>query len=114
MGLLVEGRWQDVWYSTKSTGGRFVRKDAAFRNWITVDGSAGPTGIGGFNASYDPAQQALAIRLRVGLVTTDGLTIDPTTGIVTPATADFAAHASDTVPKADANWPKIKADLDSH
>ena len=37
MGLLVEGRWQDVWYPTKSTGGRFVRKDAAFRNWITVD-----------------------------------------------------------------------------
>ena len=50
MGLLVEGRWQDVWYPTKSTGGRFVRKDAAFRNWITVDGSAGPTGIGGFTS----------------------------------------------------------------
>lgn len=50
MGLLVEGRWQDVWYPTKSTGGRFVRKDAAFRNWITVDGSAGPTGIGGFKS----------------------------------------------------------------
>ena len=32
MGLLVEGQWHDVWYSTKSTGGRFVRKDAAFRN----------------------------------------------------------------------------------
>jgi glutathionyl-hydroquinone reductase len=50
MGLLVEGRWQDVWYPTKSTGGRFVRKDAAFRNWITADGSAGPTGEGGFKA----------------------------------------------------------------
>src|SRR5258708_6042105 len=50
MGLLVEGRWQEVWYPTKSTGGRFVRKDAAFRNWITVDGSAGPTGIGGFKS----------------------------------------------------------------
>src|SRR5229473_6652756 len=50
MGLLVEGRWQDVWYPTKSTGGRFARKDAAFRNWITVDGSAGPTGIGGFKS----------------------------------------------------------------
>src|ERR1700752_3830058 len=29
---------------------RFVRKDAAFRNWITADGSAGPSGIGGFKA----------------------------------------------------------------
>ena len=53
MGLLVEGRWQDVWYPTKSTSGRFVRKDAAFRNWITADGSAGPMGGGGFKAEAD-------------------------------------------------------------
>ena len=38
MGLLVDGKWQDKWYDTKSTGGRFVRKQAAFRNWITPDG----------------------------------------------------------------------------
>jgi glutathionyl-hydroquinone reductase len=50
MGLLVEGQWRDVWYDTKSTRGRFVRKDAAFRNWITADGSAGPSGVGGFKA----------------------------------------------------------------
>ena len=35
MGLLVEGQRRDVWYDTKSTHGRFVRKDAAFRNWIS-------------------------------------------------------------------------------
>ena len=39
MGMLVEGKWVDQWYNTKSTGGRFVRKDAAFRNWIKADGS---------------------------------------------------------------------------
>ncbi|TWB31669.1 glutathione S-transferase family protein [Nitrospirillum bahiense] len=50
MGLLVEGEWRDVWYETKSTGGRFVRKDSAFRNWVTADGSAGPNGDGGFKA----------------------------------------------------------------
>jgi putative glutathione S-transferase len=50
MGLLVEGQWRDVWYDTASTRGRFVRKDAAFRNWITADGSAGPSGSGGFKA----------------------------------------------------------------
>ena len=50
MGLLVEGKWQDQWYDTKSTGGHFVRKDSQFRNWITADGSAGPTGEGGFKA----------------------------------------------------------------
>jgi putative glutathione S-transferase len=50
MGLLVDGQWRDVWYDTRSTHGRFLRKDAAFRNWITADGSAGPSGVGGFKA----------------------------------------------------------------
>ncbi|MFC4524509.1 glutathione S-transferase family protein [Cupriavidus pinatubonensis] len=50
MGLLVNGQWQDKWYDTASTGGRFVRKDAAFRNWITADGAPGPSGNGGFAA----------------------------------------------------------------
>lgn len=48
MGLLVEGKWKDEWYDTKSTGGHFIRKDSQFRNWITADGSAGPTGEAGF------------------------------------------------------------------
>ncbi|SNY92686.1 putative glutathione S-transferase [Cohaesibacter sp. ES.047] len=50
MGLLVDGKWHDQWYDTKSTGGRFVRKESAFRNWITSDGSAGPSGEAGFKA----------------------------------------------------------------
>jgi hypothetical protein len=33
LGLLVEGRWQDEWYDTNSTGGRFVRKESAFRDF---------------------------------------------------------------------------------
>ncbi|NNE22262.1 MAG: glutathione S-transferase family protein, partial [Rhizobiales bacterium] len=53
MGLLVDGTWQDQWYDTKSTGGRFVRKDASFRNWITEDGAVGPSGEGGFAAEAD-------------------------------------------------------------
>ncbi|MGK7889783.1 MAG: glutathione S-transferase family protein [Leptolyngbyaceae cyanobacterium] len=53
MGLLVEGKWQDQWYDTSSTGGRFVRKDSQFRSWVTADGSAGPTGTGGFKAERD-------------------------------------------------------------
>lgn len=51
MGQLVDGTWHDVWYDTKSTGGAFKRKDATFRNWITADGSAGPSGKGGFVAA---------------------------------------------------------------
>ena len=50
MGLLVDGQWVDQWYDTKKTGGRFVRTQTQFRNWITADGSAGPTGQAGFKA----------------------------------------------------------------
>jgi len=50
MGLLVDGKWQDEWYDTKSSGGKFERSAAKFRNWITADGSAGPSGAGGFKA----------------------------------------------------------------
>lgn len=50
MGLLVDGKWQDQWYDTKSTGGRFERSGSQFRNWITRDGSPGPSGNGGFQA----------------------------------------------------------------
>ncbi|PCJ93470.1 MAG: glutathione-dependent reductase [Hyphomicrobiales bacterium] len=50
MGLLVEGTWHDTWYDTKASGGRFVRTDASYRNWITADGSAGPSGEDGFKA----------------------------------------------------------------
>jgi putative glutathione S-transferase len=51
MGLLVDGVWQDRWYDTKSSGGRFVRHDAAFRNWVTPDGAPGPSGEGEFKAA---------------------------------------------------------------
>lgn len=50
MGLLIDGKWHDQWYDTAATGGRFVRSDAQFRNWVTPDGSAGPTGEPGFKA----------------------------------------------------------------
>ena len=50
MGQLVDGTWHDVWYDTASTGGAFERTTAKFRNWITADGAAGPTGEGGFPA----------------------------------------------------------------
>ncbi len=37
-------RWE------KSVKGEFVRWQSAFRNWVTVDGRAGPSGEGGFAA----------------------------------------------------------------
>ncbi|RGP36766.1 glutathione S-transferase family protein [Pseudotabrizicola alkalilacus] len=50
MGQLVDGVWHDEWYDTKSTGGAFERNESRFRNWVTVDGSPGPSGEGGFKA----------------------------------------------------------------
>ena len=50
MGVLVDGVWKDEWYDTQSTGGRFVRGESRYRNWITPDGAPGQTGEGGFTA----------------------------------------------------------------
>ncbi len=50
MGLLVDGVWKDQWYDTKASGGRFEREPTRFRNWVTADGSAGPSGHDGFKA----------------------------------------------------------------
>jgi putative glutathione S-transferase len=50
MGLLIDGIWRDQWYDTARSGGRFVRSESQFRNWVTRDGAAGPCGSGGFKA----------------------------------------------------------------
>ena len=36
MGMLVEGKWRDVWYDTSSSGGAFKREQAAFRDWVSA------------------------------------------------------------------------------
>lgn len=51
MGLLIDGKWSTEWYDTESTGGKFERSKAQFRNWITKDGNAGPSGEAGFKAA---------------------------------------------------------------
>lgn len=61
MGQLVDGVWHDVWYDTKKTGGKFKREDARFRNWVTADGAAGPSGDGGFKA--EPGRYHLYVSL---------------------------------------------------
>lgn len=53
MGQLVDGVWQDIWYDTSSTGGRFKRSTSQFRNWVTADGRPGEHGTGGFKAEKD-------------------------------------------------------------
>lgn len=50
--VLVDGKWTADWQpvQAKDAKGGFVRQTSSFRNWITPDGTAGPTGVGGFVA----------------------------------------------------------------
>jgi putative glutathione S-transferase len=50
--MLIDGKWQENWQpvQAKDKDGRFVRQQSSFRHWVTVDGSAGPTGSPGFKA----------------------------------------------------------------
>lgn len=61
MGLLIDGKWHDQWYDTEKHGGKFVRESPQFRNWLTRDGSPGPTGEGGFEA--EPGRYHLYVSL---------------------------------------------------
>ena len=42
MGLLVDGVWHDQWYDTKKSGGKFIRTEAQFRNFIGFDSEFTP------------------------------------------------------------------------
>ncbi len=62
MGLLVDGVWQDDSHDKKRfQDGRFVRPSTLYRNWITPDGSPGPSGEGGFAA--EPGRYHLYVSL---------------------------------------------------
>jgi putative glutathione S-transferase len=62
--MLVDGKWTEDWQPVQKADekGRFVRQTSTFRNWVTPDGSAGPTGEGGFKA------EAGRYRLYVALI----------------------------------------------
>jgi len=61
MGLLIDGVWHDQGYDTAASGGRFQRKESAFRSWVTADGAPGPSGAGGFAA--EPGRYRLYVSL---------------------------------------------------
>jgi putative glutathione S-transferase len=57
MGKLIAGQWitddKLIGLEAKAYSqaeGKFIRGNAQFRNWVTVDGSTGPTGVAGFKA----------------------------------------------------------------
>ncbi|MBX3567142.1 MAG: glutathione S-transferase family protein [Rhizobiaceae bacterium] len=61
MGQLVDGKWHDIWYDTKSSGGRFVRSEAPWRDWVTPDGSPAEGRTRGFKA--EPGRYHLYVSL---------------------------------------------------
>jgi len=62
MGILVDGVWhEESDHGGKDAAGRFIRTDSIFRNWVTADGSPGPTGEGGFKA--EPGRYHLYVAL---------------------------------------------------
>ncbi len=61
MGLLVEGKWQDRWYDTGKSGGRFERAQSQWRDWITTDGAPAQGRERGFRA--EPGRYHLYVSL---------------------------------------------------
>ena len=61
MGLLVDGKWQDRWYDTKESGGRFVRGQSQWRDWVTADGKPAEGRMRGFKA--EPGRYHLYVSL---------------------------------------------------
>lgn len=53
MSLMQNGQLLNNWLESETENDEFVRKDSQFRNWVTVDGNAGPSGVGGFKAEPD-------------------------------------------------------------
>lgn len=126
MGLLIDGEWRDQWYDTDKTGGRFERKESAFRSWVTADGSAGPSGAAGFKAESGRyhlyvslacpwAHRTLILRALKGLedavsvsvvhwlMGEDGWSFEPGPGVVADPIHD-ATHLRDVYLAADRHY----------
>ncbi|MGA7328284.1 MAG: glutathione S-transferase family protein [Rhodomicrobium sp.] len=126
MGLLVNGVWHDRWYDTAESGGRFVRSESQFRNWITPDGKPGPSGTGGFKAEPGRyhlytclacpwASRAMIFRTLKGLegaisvsvvnwfMGSEGWTFDAGPGVI-PDTVNGATRLYEVYTKADPSY----------
>ena len=103
MGLLVNGQWQDSWYPTEETGGRFVRQESRFRHWVTADGSSGYAAEAGRYHLYVSlacpwAHRTLIFRKLKGLEDSISLSVvDPYMGAQGWAFSNYPGCIPDTV-----------------
>ena len=67
MGLLVDGGWVDRWYDTSVSAGRFIRRQSAFRNWITPNERQGRPAAQDSRQSWDVTTSTFRWRAR-GLI----------------------------------------------
>jgi glutathionyl-hydroquinone reductase len=126
MGLLIEGQWQDRGHDTARTGGQFVRSESRFRNWITPDGSPGPTGQGGFAAepgryhlyvsracpwahrttifrALKGLESAISVSVTHWLMGADGWTFEPGPGVI-PDAVNHARCLHEIYTRADSRY----------
>lgn len=61
MSLMQNGKLRNDWLDAETQDGEFVRMDSQFRHWVSVDGSAGPSGEAGFKA--EPGRYHLYVSL---------------------------------------------------
>ena len=109
MGTLVNGKWTQKSLAQLRAEGKDIQVDPGFRNWITPEGSAGPTGKGGFKAEKGPyhlyvsygcpwASRALLMRDLKGLQDYIGLSVvDPVLGADGWQFSDFPGTIADPI-----------------
>ncbi len=126
MGYLMDGEWKTGSPSFASDSGEFERKASSFRNFVTADGSPGPTGEGGFKAEPGRyhlyvalacpwAHRTLILRHRKGLedmiglsvvhwfMGEDGWSFDEAEGTI-PDTVNGAKYLREVYVKADPHY----------
>ena len=126
MGLLVEGKWQSDAGRWADSKGRMQRPDSTLRNWITPDGSPGPTGRGGFKAEagryhlyiaracpwahraaifreLKGLQDMIGLSVTHWLMLENGWTFDPAPGVI-PDTVNDARFAYELYAKSEPGY----------
>lgn len=107
MGMLMDGKWTDKWYDTASTGGRFVRSAARFRDQITADGSSGfRAEAGRYHIYVSPAcpwsHRVMIYRAILGLQDVVSLsTVEP---LMRAHGWEFSSRRPDPIGGAEAMW----------